>query len=78
MRPVNQPRKVELASSSNDENMQLSDRDFEDISIRSENKISKRLRVAELSEREILRLKESLSSKVDNLSSVTSEQVMSQ
>ena len=52
----------------------LSEKDFEDISNKIENKISKHLRDTELNQREILRLIESLSSKVDNLSSVNSEQ----
>ena len=65
---------VETASSINDENTVLSEKDFEDISNKIENKISKRLRDTELNQREILKLIESLSSKVDNLSSVNSEQ----
>ena len=59
----------DVASSTNDENTLLSDKDFEDISNKIENKISKRLRDTELNQREILKLIESLSSKVDNLSS---------
>ena len=65
---------IETASSINDENAVLSERDFEDISNKIENKISKRLRDTELNQREILKLIESLSTKVDNLSSVNSEQ----
>ena len=65
---------VEVASLSNDENIQLSERTFEDISNKIENKISKRLRDAEFGQREILRLIENLSSKVYNLSSASSEQ----
>ena len=65
---------IETASLINDENAVLSERDFEDISNKIENKISKRLRDTELNQREILKLIESLSSKVDNLSSVNSEQ----
>ena len=65
---------IETSSSINDENAVLSERDFEDISNKIENKISKRLRDTELNQREILKLIESLSSKVDNLSSVNSEQ----
>ena len=65
---------VETASSINDENTVLSKKDFEDISNKIENKISKRLRDTEPNQREILKLIESLSSKVDNLSSVNSEQ----
>ena len=47
---------VEVASLSNDENILLSERDFEDISSKIENKISKRLRDAESGQTEILRL----------------------
>ena len=63
----------EVASSTNDENTLLSDRDFEDISNKIENKISKRLKDTELNQREILKLIENLSSKVDDLSSASSE-----
>ena len=59
---------------SKDKNLQLSERDFEESSNKIENKVSKRLRDTELSQREIFRLIENLSSKADNLSSVTSEQ----
>ena len=65
---------VETASSIKDDNTVLSEREFKDISNKIENKISKRLRDTELNQREKLRLIESLSSKVDNLSSVNSEQ----
>ena len=65
---------VETASSVNDENTTLSERDFEDISNKIENRISKRLKDTELNQREILKLIENLSSKVDSLSSVNSEQ----
>ena len=65
---------VETASSINDENTVLSERDFEDISNKIENRISKRLKDTELNQREILKLIENLSSKVDSLSSVNSEQ----
>ena len=65
---------VEVARLSNDKKTQLSERDFEDISNKIENKISKRLRDAEFGQREILRLIEDLSFKVDNLSSTSSEQ----
>ena len=60
----------EIASSTNDENVLLSDRDFEDISSTVENRLSKRLRDTEVNQREILKLIENLSSKVDNLTSV--------
>ena len=65
---------IETASSVNDENTTLSERDFEDISNKIENRISKRLKDTELNQREILKLIENLSSKVDSLSSVNSEQ----
>ena len=60
----------EIASSTNDENVLLSDRDFEDISSKVENRLSKRLRDTEVNQREILKLIKNLSSKVDNLTSV--------
>ena len=61
---------VEIASSTNDETVLLSDRDFEDISSKVENRFSKRLRDTEVNQREILKLIENLSSKVDNLANV--------
>ena len=63
----------DVVSLANDENTLLSDKDFEDISNKIENNISKRLRDTELNQREILKLVGSLSSKVDNLSNVSSE-----
>ena len=63
----------DVGNSTNDENTSLSDRNFEDISNKIEIKISKRLRDTELNQREILKLIESLASKVDNLSNVSSE-----
>ena len=52
----------------------MSDRSgFSDISNKIENRLSKRLRDTECSHREILRLIENLTSKVDNLSNSTSE-----
>ena len=59
---TSQPPDIELTSLSNEENLQLSERDFEDISKKIENEISKRLRDTEFIQREILRL-------IDNLSS---------
>ena len=50
----------EIASSTNDENVLLSDRDFEDISSKVENRLSKRLRDTEVNQREILKLIENL------------------
>ena len=60
----------EIASSTNDENVLLSDRDFEDISSKVEKRLSKRLRDTEVNQREILKLFENLSSKVDNLTNI--------
>ena len=64
----------EIASSTNDENVLLSDRDFEDISSKVENRLSKRLRDTDVNQREILKLIENLSSKVDNLTNSNSGQ----
>ena len=63
-------RDEEIASSTNDENVLLSDWDFEDISCKVENRLSKRLRDTEVNQREILKLIENLFSKVDSLTSV--------
>ena len=46
----------EIASSTNDENVLLSDRDFEDISSKVENRLFKRIRDTEVNQREILEL----------------------
>ena len=67
----------EIASSTNDENVLLSDRGFEDISSKVENRLSKRLRDTEVNQREILKLIENLSSKVDNLTNVNPGQDLS-
>ena len=56
----------------NDENASLSEHDFEDISSKVENRLSKRLRDTEFGQREILRLIENLTSKVDSLSNLAS------
>ena len=61
---------VEVSSQASDENTCLTDQDFSDISNKSENRLSKRLRDTEFSQREILRLIENLASKVDNLSNL--------
>ena len=61
----------------NDENASLSEQDFEDISSKIENRLSERLRDTEFGQREILRLIENLTSKVDNLSNPASEQCSS-
>ena len=60
----------EIASSTNDENVLLSDRHFEDISSKVENRLSKRLRDTKVNQREILKLIKNLFSKVDNLTNV--------
>ena len=49
------------------EKIGLSEKDFEDITINIENKVSKRLKDAELREWEMMRLIEALSSNVDSL-----------
>ena len=61
----------------NDENASLSEPDFEDISSKVENRLSKRLRDTEFGQREILKLIENLTSKVDSLSNPASEQCSS-
>ena len=63
-----------VATFFNEENTQFTERDFEDISNKIENRICKRLREAKFGQREISRLIENLSHKVDNLSSTSSEQ----
>ena len=63
---------IEPTSSIADENPSLSD--FEDITCKLENRMSKRLRDMEHSQREILCLIENLSSKVNNLSNSSLEQ----
>ena len=54
--PTSSHSDVEVASLSNDEKLQLSEQDFEDISNEIENKISKRLQDAEFGQREILKI----------------------
>ena len=58
---------VENSSIQTDENICISEQDFEEISSKVENKVSKRLRDTEHCQREILKLIENLSAKVDNL-----------
>ena len=68
------PEDHELAEESSlqtDENNCISEQDFEDISSKVENKVSKRLRDTEHCLREILKLIENLSAKVDSLSNST-------
>ena len=64
---------TETASQASDENTCLTEQDFSDISNKIENRISKRLRDAEFGQREILRLIENLTSKVDGLSNPATE-----
>ena len=61
----------------NDENASLFEQDFEDIPSKVENRLSKRQRDTEFGQREILRLIENLTSKVDSLSNPASEQCSS-
>ena len=68
---------IENCNTSNDENVSISEQDFEDISSKIENRLSKRLRDTEFGQREILRFIENLTSKVDNLSNPASEQCSS-
>ena len=68
---------IENYNCPNDENASLSEEDFEDISSKVENRLSKRLRDTEFGLREILRLIENLTSKVDSLSNPASEQCSS-
>ena len=62
---------AEVSSLQTDENNCISEQDFEDISSKVENKVSKRLRDTEHCQREILKLIENLSAKVDSLSNST-------
>ena len=71
---IDPPDDHELAEESSlqsDENNCISQQDFEDISSKVENKLSKRLRDIEHCQREILNLIENLSAKVDSLSNPT-------
>ena len=68
---------IEKYNYPNDENASLSEQNFEDISSKVENRLSKRLRDTEFGQREILRLIENLTSKVDILSNPASEQCSS-
>ena len=64
---------VENCNYLNDENASISEQDFEDLSNKVENRLSKRLRDTEFGQRESLRLIENLTSKVDSLSNPASE-----
>ena len=68
---------VETTSSIAEENPSLQKWDFEEITNRLENRMSKRLRDTEHSQREILKLIENMPSKVDSLSNLSLEQVCS-
>ena len=63
-----------ISSPSVHENRCLSEGDCEGFSNEIENRISKRLRDTEFGQRQILRLTENLSCKVDRLSNTLSEQ----
>ena len=65
---------METSSSIADKNGALSERDIEDISSRIENRMSKHSRDCEYSQRETRSPIDNLSSKVDNVSSVSPEQ----
>ena len=65
---------IDVASFSNEGNLHLSEQDFEDNTNIVENIISEHLHDAEFGQKEISRLIENLSSKVDHLASTSSEQ----
>ena len=72
-----QPEHHELAEESSlqtDQNNCISEQDFENISSKVENKVSERLRDTEHNQREILKLIENLTAKVDSLSNSTSSE----
>ena len=71
---ISSQENVEISSQVSHENTCLTEQDFSDTSNKIENRLSKRLRDTEFSQREILRLIEYLTSKVDSLSNPTSEQ----
>ena len=68
---------IENCNPPDDENVSLSEQDFEDISSKVEKRLSKRLRDTEFGQSEILKLIENLTSKVDILSNPASEQCSS-
>ena len=72
--PSSSQTDVETTRSSYEESIHLSEQDFEDISNKIENKISKGFRDAEFGQREILKLFENLFYKVGNWSITSSEQ----
>ena len=65
---------AEISSQVSDENTCLTEKDVADISNKIKNRLSKRLRDTEFTQREILRLIENLTSKVESLSNPTTEQ----
>ena len=65
--PVEGSDLMESSSIPTDENNCISEQDFEDITSKVENKMPKRLRDTEFCQREILKLIENLTAKVDNL-----------
>ena len=65
---------TEVGSLSGEENLNRSDQDFADISIKIENQISKQLNDTELGQNEFLRLIENISSTVDIVSNASFEQ----
>ena len=73
----NSPRETDSENGSETqqvtESSSLNEKDFDDITNRIENKFSKRLKDTELGQREILKLIEKLSSKVDSVGSSSSE-----
>ena len=65
--PVEDSDLVENSSTPTDENICFLEQDFEEITSKVENKVSKRLRDTEHCQRERLKLNENLSAKVYNL-----------
>ena len=68
---------IENYNHPDDKNVSLSEQDLEDISCKIEKCLSKRLRDTEFGQRDILKLIENLTSKVDSLSNPASEQCSS-
>ena len=70
--PVEDSDLVESSSNPTDENNCISEQDFEEITSKVENKMSKRLRETEHCQKEILKLIENVSAEVDNLTNSSS------
>ena len=70
--PVEDSDLVENSSIPTDENICNSEQDFEEITSKVENKMSRRLRDTEHCQREILKLIENLSAKVGNFTNSSS------